>query len=230
MHTDPLQDEKFVRIIEILPSITKDPFGWFNEVFEVAILGKHEMCGYRNRVYANLRFIASLQFTAILLLIFLLFMLPFLCIFVDKISKMKPDDLISIWMGTIITFGSICGGVFWKEKTSIHSKWQYLAGLYNEVIKTPHTIDEKDYRKREILEIALSIDILKMDMWAHESFGVVFKDCLEAAIRFYAVPSSSGEFMICHLSDTGISRYNANAYLSRYHSHLLSQNYRKLAA
>jgi hypothetical protein len=143
---------------------------------------------------------------------------------------------------------AIFGAAFYREMKDIHNKFDYLAKLFNDVVKTEPTISsgtpkENTYHQREHLLACLSHDILIMNMWAHKSFKFLFKETLEKTViydRLRTHGEASSVLVISDLekiADNGVSYSEARRLISDYLEYLrpkcdrpdhLFDNYNKL--
>lgn len=226
MHPDPEYLLKRVKIYEVeFPSFNENKLAWLNELIEVVYLGKNSYAGYKNNVKGNLRIFAALQVTTITALIVLI---PTFYFLKDGISAMDPKDFVTLIITLIGSYCAAVGGIFLKEKNSLYEKWKYLADLYNEILKIDPETKVNRYEKRNLLKVALAMDILAMEMWSHESYCNLFHSCLKDAIRSHA-PKLSAEYMIDHLESAPITKNEVKAYLETYQQRLLYGNDSKSA-
>lgn len=127
---------------------------------EYAILNRYSFFGYKNSVRVNLRMIGCAFVTALAASLLLV-----------ATPNLPPTGFAAL--------GTLFASLFIVERTSVYNKWQYLAGLYNKVIEA-----DVGY-KREVLRVALVLDIIEMEMWSHRSFDDIFEDVLTEATARY---------------------------------------------
>lgn len=203
-----------------------------NRIIEIGLFAKSDFTGYYNNVRANLRIFSS-GFTAFIVLAigFVIYMETMTFIEVDWWPSENPQTLIA---GAIVSFFTLWTALFWNEKVSIHKKWEYLANLYNEILKTEPAISKPEigylpYQKRDLLVNALALDILQMEMWSHESYADLFYDSLEEAIRSIH-DENHASFICSKLPTSGIYRSDAKQYLLDHQQIILKYSTTKSAA
>lgn len=220
----PVSSISVVKIKEDpIDGILKDFSGWIDRVIDEMVLRKVDSNGYRNNLKGNLRI-----WPAIVISFYWFAPLVFstLYFFFDS-----PEAIESIGLGPLLTFYvsvtsafiASVSGIFWKEKSSLYNKWEYLAALYNDMNQADPARTLNEYPKREFLRVSLAFDILVMDMWAHRSFADVFHDCLSDAIMSYEQSESTGKEIVGQLVSIGLSRKRANGYLEAYQERLLKR-------
>jgi len=144
------------------------------DLVELLLLGRWEICGYENKVSANRRIIAALYQTvmACVLLFFIHYLFDFWACFEE--GPLGDEAQIAL----LFLISGIFAGTYINERSNIHSKWTYLANLYNLAISQP------DPKMSNKVLSSLAHDILIMDMWAHRSFDDVFHETLFDAVVF----------------------------------------------
>lgn len=226
MFFDSPQPSTPVKIIRDSP---KNFLQKFDYTVEVLLLRKTDENGYFNSVKANLRLKATFWLAAWICIAAALATLGFAFLLVIGGTDVKlGQPTFQNIFATMIGFIGIWGGLFWREKTHIHKKWEYLAGLYNEVIKLPPSTTG-EYPTRDILLVALAQDTLKMEMWAHDSYAGLFRQTLERAIKTVSIPKTHGTYVVGQLSTVGIPMSVAQQYLLDYQKSLLNSSVAKAA-
>lgn len=186
-------------------------------LIETAFLQKFDRNGYYNSCSGNLRLWATFVVACLVSGMALVFagLAYGLCLHFGAAVLEVKFDFISLSAAAFV-FTGFWIGLFWQEKSRIYSKWEYLAILYNDVIGRPVTSRDM-YSERDILRIALAMDILKLEMWAHSSFDSVFKEILADAIHAdLKLDKATAEEEVRHLCTTGIDRKRADKYLLDY--------------
>ncbi|MBK9039135.1 MAG: hypothetical protein IPL83_08235 [Bdellovibrionales bacterium] len=80
-----------------------------------------------------------------------------------------------------------------------------LAGLYNEIIKTEPSVRGKGHDKRMVMEIALALDILKLEMWGHSSYREIFQSILIDGIKYTIMPVSATPVRLSIADESGFA-------------------------
>lgn len=154
---------------------------WLEVLVEFLFLGQSQWTGYYNSIGAKRRVIAALIQTgwSITLLATAGLTLLESSKLIDKSNVVNACGIIA----------AIFGATFFREMKEIHSKWDYLAKTFNDIIKLPPPpkdgttpTDEKKYSPRDHLAACLAHDILVMNMWAHRSFRAFFKEIIVKAV------------------------------------------------
>lgn len=204
---------------ELAPPFRNNKQAYFWHCFEVVYLFKNDISGYKNRVSGNRRIIAAVVVTS-------LTSAPVLLLGLSIVLKygLGPNlNAFGFVAPLILAFFGTIGGIFLKEKNSLYEKWKYLASLYNEVLKVEPSKNKDSYKKRELLEVALALDLLEMEMWSHDSFWESFRDTMESAIiSFDDGDLSSKKWIIARLSSEGLSKNDAYVFLEAYHAKLFA--------
>ncbi|MDX9731668.1 MAG: hypothetical protein RBT63_07855 [Bdellovibrionales bacterium] len=148
---------------------------------EMLFLGQGEWFGYYNKIGAKKRILAAFvqTFWAVLAVVGLAWGLG--------LFMPESDDMKSSMVGILV---AVFGATLWREMKDIYGKWDYLAKVFNDVVKTPPlkvrshqgVLNGGMYSIREHLAACLAYDILTMNMWAHRSFRKFFAEMLEKAI------------------------------------------------
>ena len=188
-----------------------------NRFIEVNLLMKTSDNGYWDNPVANLRLITT--FWLAIRVYFLVFgLVAFIISLAPEVFIKKEVDVLSLVNTSVFSFFAFWFGMFWREKAHIHNKWAYLAGLYNEIIKTEPSVRGKGYDKRMVMEIALALDILKLEMWGHSSYREIFQSILIDGIKYTTMPVSATpvRLSIADESGFGISKAEAEAILIKY--------------
>lgn len=176
--------------------------GLIKWVVEYLLLCRFDQLGYKNGLSGSLRVFSSaiISFYA-----FSLFYL--LQLFIGKATDGYDAIVFSV---------GVFGVVFWRERTSLYSKWRYLAHLYNESLKADCELSS------DILTTALAIDILDIDMWAHRSFRRVFYQTVKASFNDSGIQRDVDEFL-----RTGVKRQEVRDVLSSALSNKIRQRERQ---
>lgn len=161
---------------------------WFVVFLECFFLFQFEFSGYYNRINGKLRiFSAAIQtFWASVALVILISFIKF-AFHKDHEFSMTVDKLeIEKILGIAGLIALIFGANFIREMKDIHSKFDYLAKLFNDIVKIKplEPLSLNEYNQREHLLTCLAHDILTMNMWAHSSFRAVFKEVIEKAVIY----------------------------------------------
>lgn len=212
-----------VRVKKDIMDSTSDALQIANVVLEVGLFLKLDSTGYYNNVRANLRLVAAWwTATIVSLTAFNVYswLLTLLLVDVQPFSQESVST-------AVVGYFALWGGLFWREKVSIHNKWQYLAQLYNSLLEAEPSKKNR-YRKRELLENALALDVLQLEMWSHESYAELFYCALKESIN-KTVFDGSAEMICQSLSGVGIVRSEAKRHLLNYQQLLFSQSDRKSA-
>lgn len=116
-------------------------------------------------------------FTVVAVLIVAFFCYGLLLVFFEYIyfppvvTRVSTESLVKYSIG----FFSSVAGVHWHHRRVYASQWKYCADLYNEIIKI--VVDNyKNEKIKNRLILALCIDLIDLDMWAHKSFSEMFKN------------------------------------------------------
>jgi hypothetical protein len=189
-------------------------------LFETQVLHKRSRYGYFNSTAGNRRIWPALLIaieiyvcTGAVATFALLSLLPIK----NLIALNYSIELEQILAGALVFVGTWLG-LFWQEKRHLYSKWQYLAGLYNTVIQAGHS-GEKLYCTRDVARVALSVDILELEMWAHKSFREEFRSTLADAIeKAHLAEPHVAEALNSKLTTNGIRKKVAAEYLASYQS------------
>ena len=103
--------------------------------------------------------------------------------------------------------------IYWNLWKDFHSKWEYACSLYNSVISST---DEKIQKS---LRIALAIDLLTLDLWAHRSFAEFFWIVLTNALK-----ELGHESELLRLSRGEMTEDQAMKYLEEYQKHFFKNS------
>lgn len=209
-----MTNEKAVRIKKMVPL---RPMQMANQLIEIGFFAKLDATGYYNNVRANLRIISA-GFTAAFVFTFGFWIYSSLAI---TLNPSWPTSAESVIATSTIGFLTLWTGLFWNEKVSIHKKWEYLASLYNEILRTDFA-KKSEYPKRALLENALALDILQLEMWSHESYAEFFRTALEEAIHV-SRERSEADWICKGLSSKGILANEAKEYLLIHQEALLEK-------
>tara|TARA_B100000749_G_scaffold280259_1_gene275643 strand:- start:8069 stop:8731 length:663 start_codon:yes stop_codon:yes gene_type:complete len=188
-----------------------------DDFIEVALLDKKSKYGYWDNPRANLRLFSS--FWVAVRVAFVLVITPAIVVINQspEVFITKKTDLFGFLFAFILGFLGFWFGLYWKEKVSIHKKWEYLANLYNDVLKEAPLRDPKSYNKRKLLEVGLALDILKMEMWGHSSYNDFFNSVLKEAVKYSFLPVTKGLYYKDQFEAYGITKKRATHILDRYH-------------
>ena len=160
----------------------------FHKFLEHWILWKREK--YKNKPRGNCLIIRSLfvVFTIfsimgplIILLNYLISFLPdkIFCInlFLDNsMSSIVPKEITTT--NVIVSFFGAVSILYWNIMSLFNKKWAYCCELYNKIISK-----NRGKSKQKLLENALAVDLLTLDLWAHRSFSKFFSKELTKSIK-----------------------------------------------
>lgn len=135
---------------------------------------------YKNYPRGNFIFLRSfLQVTAIYILISFIVYCGYglntddlLCALNSSFNINSIFTLTASYFALIFTF-------YWHEKNKYKDKWNYLANLYNEIIK-----NYKTKAHNNLMSNSLAIDAVVLMMWNHRSFkNIVIKELRDAVLN-----------------------------------------------
>lgn len=194
--------EKNEEVVFIKDEKHRGPFAMFSAIVEYGILNRYSIFGYKNATKNNSKLLASGMMSVFILIAFII-VYRLLCS-----SYICPDlpviDFIVAWFGFIISS-------FIIERKILYDKWQYLAKLYNDVISLN---DEKEEDKRDVLNAALAIDLLDMEMWSHRSFSEVFFSQMEEAVELDQIKLPRiVDFDVCYIKHKSVPKKEARKLL-----------------
>lgn len=174
---------KFIKLTEY----NKDKH-WFVVFIEYVILFQIEFSGYYNKINGKRRIFAAIAQTlwASGALVFLVPTIRFILGQRHEFSWEFSDSEIEKILGIGGLIALVFGANFIREMKDIHNKFDYLAKLFNEIVKLKplDKLSLTEYNQREHLLACLAHDILTMNMWAHSSFRSVFKEVIEKAMIY----------------------------------------------
>lgn len=105
----------------------------------------------------------------------------------------------------------------------MHSKWEYLADLYNRMLEQPFLSETPQYFScRESLKIALVIDSLTMGMWAHDSYYDTFESVITKAKVYENKYPITYERMLSNLKQNGVGLQEAHDVLATYQAYIIN--------
>lgn len=149
--------------------------------WETFILGKCEATGHWNNISGALRGLAAFWQTVIAIAV--LFVISWYLSKCHFFAFTNLGDEAAI--GLLALASGIFGATFYNERSSIHSKWQYLSNLFNQAIENEHK------EIRDHMFSCLAHDILVMEMWGHKTFRMTFKEALKNAIELLLPPEKA---------------------------------------
>lgn len=147
-----------------------------SQFVEYFILSRYSIFGYKNSPRANLRLLSSAMQT------FLVACLVGISLGLLRIYNFVGADTSNGW-NLYWGLGGFLIASFVIERKNLHEKWSYLAGLRTKVLETDIG------PKRDVLEMSLTIDLIDMEMWAHNSFAWIVDKNLAISLSEY-----KGEF------------------------------------
>lgn len=155
--------------------------------FEVFLLGRFEIFGYRNLPSGKMRvFAAFIQtvWVSILLAVFFGFLLGVARKFGYPVNPNNGLMEQGVFATLFVVVATVFGATFWREQSDLYERWQYLAALFNQIVLTDPPEGREGYDKREHLWSCFAHDLLVMEMWAHKSFRGAFCDLMERSVIF----------------------------------------------
>lgn len=223
--------KKFENLKHIkITKLHKDKF-WLTTVVEHALLFQFGFTGYYNTIDSKRRIVSAMGQTIWAIIVLNLIRVIFNYIFVTNYHvSFKISNQLSYknYAGIAGVVAAIFGANFIREMKDIHNKFDYLAKLFNDVIKIKpiqfKKINHQEYNQREHLAACLAHDILIMNMWAHRSFQGVFKDIFEKAIILdlynkKQFSETTIEEMLNNIADHGIDLSEVKRLISNYVEH-----------
>lgn len=143
------------------------------KLLEKIFLGRFQWCGYENNPSNSLRLIASIIQTLWACLALWITTSIVLSITNNHIV-IKTDSAIVSITGVIALILSAC---IVSERANLYAKFNYLALLFNDIIKVEIATPNLCHRVG-----CLAHDILVMEMWNHRSFNAAFNEALIWAV------------------------------------------------
>lgn len=168
-------------ILHIKDSSANSIGEWISNVLDVGLFLRLNETGYKNHVRTNLRIFSSLWTTLILVSLIAGIFHAFTGIPIYTITYANGSVGYENFVAFLIFFFSIWTGLFWNERRIMNNKWQYLDGLYNDLLHVGKKGEEK--YKRELLRISLALNILELEMWGHRSWGVFLRFVIFEAVE-----------------------------------------------
>lgn len=140
--------------------------------FEIVFLGRWPWFGYGNYISGSRRI-----FTGAFQTIFALVALYGCYWLAEKFGVIGGGVITDqdARMSMLLLVSGIFAGTLFNEKSSLYSKWNYLAHAFNSALNLPEPT-------KAHAMACLAHDLIVMEMWAHRSFRAMFKDAVRDAI------------------------------------------------
>ncbi|AZZ37215.1 hypothetical protein CIK05_10595 [Bdellovibrio sp. qaytius] len=141
-------------------------------LMEYAILSRYSICGYKNNVRSNLRIVSAISLT-----LFMSLCISAICHQLGSpIELVKAGKLSIVDSSILIAITGFCVSAFIIERGHLHKKWEMLAEQKIKVLETEPSL------KRNILEAEFNLNLIEMEMWAHNSYRKDFSSFLKIAL------------------------------------------------
>ncbi len=115
----------------------------------------------------------------------------------------------SVSKGLIMVLGSV-SLVHWNISRLSYKKWLYCNRLYNDALKCD------DYDTVQILQAALAIDLIILDLWAHRSFYDFFADIVTDAYKNNYKDKQQLACEICKIENKKVKAENVKKEIEKY--------------
>lgn len=148
----------------------------FNFYIEYIVLCRYSFCGYKNYVRSNLRILSAISLTTLTCLsIYLVCLLTGTSPSILKLT----NGLSTLELSGIVAIVGMCISTFILERSHLHKKWEFLAGLNSKILEVQPSL------KRQIMEINLALHLIEMEMWSHNTFVDLFNSVFINALTDY---------------------------------------------
>lgn len=156
------------RRIYVRSSDFSDFYSLVNYILEKIVFLKFD--SFKNTPSGNFLWLISfVKVTCVYAILFIIFLVLTNKDIVSLLKLIQPDHVVEIFSISASYFILINTSYAFSRKT-YSEKWEYLAGLYNNLI----LLDDK--KKKDLINVSLCMDIVCLEMWGHYSYQEIVYD------------------------------------------------------